>query len=318
MPCDRKHRFRLLTFLRIVVTLLALLLLFIVYKPGDVSKLIVGIGLPAFVSAIVLYFLCILIGAWKWGVVIENAPFSTLLRAVTASCFYSILPSGQLGGELSKVMIVKSSYPEARNVIASVIFDKMTGVLGLLLIGILALCFSTQAMLVWQISLVAVLIIGCTFSLLAARSLAALSQRLVVRNATLQRLQHTFGHALHSVARFSRNPILLIQSIVLGVLSQGTVVLVYLVIAEALHISIPSADIITAVVFANLAALLPISVGGFGVREAGLTAILAGSHGVTGEQSLALSMTAMSIFLLAAVAGGAIELRRLFPRRRAI
>jgi uncharacterized membrane protein YbhN (UPF0104 family) len=96
------------------------------------------------------------------------------------------------------------------------------------------------------------------------------------------------------------------------VLSQGAVVACYLVLAPSLELQVEVAALAGAVAIANLAALIPISIGGFGVREVGLVAILTAEYAVPGERALALSLTAMCVFLLAAMIGGFLELNTAF------
>jgi len=67
---------------------------------------------------------------------------------------------------------------------------------------------------------------------------------------------------------------------------------------------------------ANLAPLLPISIGGFGVREVGLTSLLTTAHLATGEQSIALAFAAMIIFLAWAAVGAVVELAMLLRSSR--
>ncbi len=302
---------------RIGMTILALYTLFWLYHPSDVLKHVSDVGPVAFCGAALLYALCIAIGASKWKLLLPGVPFARLLHAVTASCFYSILPSGQLGGELSKVLIVKSRHPDVRGVFASVVFDKITGVLGLLLIGLFALTFSGSAVVAWQLLLLLVLATGCGVVLLAAHPLAAFIQKIRIRHRPLHAGRAALVDALSSIGHYARNRLLLARSVGMGILSQGTIIIIYLVIARALHIPATSADLVAAVTLANLAALLPISVAGFGIREAGLTTLLTQGSGVGGAQALALSLTVMSIFLIAALAGALTEAKRILHVRRA-
>jgi glycosyltransferase 2 family protein len=301
-------------FLRIGVTLLAIWLLFSLYKPSDVARLVSNLDASALLTAITIYAVCVHISAWKWGVLLDLVPYQTRLRAVVASCFYSILPSGQLGGELSKVLIVKSRHPEIDNVLATVVFDKLTGVIGLMLIGVASFLISDVYRAHWGMALVVSAVAVCGCILFATQRIANTVDKVHFSNKVLRYLQLRISSALLSIGRFSRNPSVLVRSVSLGILSQITVIMVYLVIANAIQIDLHRADMISAIVLANLATLLPISIAGFGVREAGLTAILTTQHGVSGEKALALSLTAMIIFLLPAAAGAVIEINKIIRR----
>lgn len=248
--------------LRVGVTLATISLLFKLYDSDDVFSLLSAVGIPTFAIAAGFYALCMLVSAWKWGVPLEHVSFRSRLRAVIASNFYSILPSGQLGGELSKVFIIKSSHPDAEHVLASVIFDKVTAVLGLLLIGMASFCLASPPPFHWQILLIAVLTTGCACTLFATRAASKLTRTFSISQPYAQRMQNFISGLLQSIDRYSRDPSKLLNSIALGIASQVTVILVYAIIASALDIHIPHASIVSAIVLANLATLLPISAGG--------------------------------------------------------
>jgi uncharacterized membrane protein YbhN (UPF0104 family) len=301
--------------LRAAVTCITIYLLFNLYQPSEVARLASEVGVTALSAALLIYALCVHISAWKWGVLLESVPYRIRMRAVLASCFYSTLPSGQLGGELSKVLIVRASHPHADNVLATVVFDKLTGVMGLLLIGLLSFSLSDVYRTHWGMALIIPGVAACGVPLLAARGLATFIVRMKVSSNALQGMQLRASHFLGHIAEFSRNRAILMRSISLGIASQATVILVYLFIAEGIGIRLSTTDMVSAVVLANLATLLPISIAGFGVREAGLTAILVSQHGIHGEKAFALSLTAMAIFLLPAIAGAMIEAGKIIGTR---
>ncbi|MEP6633299.1 MAG: lysylphosphatidylglycerol synthase transmembrane domain-containing protein [Luteimonas sp.] len=300
------NRHRLLFVLRIAVTVIALVALFGLYRPGDVLPLAAHAGAIACTLAVVAYAVCIVVSAFKWSLIARDVPFATLLHAVLAACFYALLPSGQLGAELGKAFIVKAKRPQAENILASIVFDKIAAVAGLLLIGVLASALSSHRVPSWQTALLIGLASCCAAALFAAPWVVGIGRRLKLP-ASLFSARDTALRMVETIQTYGQNRSLLLRCIVLGAISQCAVIAVYVVFAAALGLHVGTAELVGAVVIANLATLLPISVGGFGVREAGLTALLAGQYGVPGEQALALSLLPMSVFLLFALAGALLE-----------
>jgi len=296
------------TWLRIGVTIVALFFLFSKYSPTEVVRLIAGAGWTAFLSACALFLIGLLLMTCKWSLVMRGVPLSTLFHAILVSCFYSILPTGQLGGEVTKVLIVKARHPATNGVLASIIFDKITGLLGLLLFGSAALMLSTAAISRWQLAVLGGLTAACAAFIMFAPLGARLTNSLRLPHPLLQRLQNSLEYALKETSLAARDHRTLVQSMLLGVLSQGAVIACYLVLAPSLGLQMEVAALAGAVAIANLAALVPISIGGFGVREMGLVAILTAEYAASGERALALSLTAMCVFLLAAMVGGLLEL----------
>lgn len=295
--------------LRLAATLLTFVLLFGFYDFHDVADQIAAVGLLSFLVGAVLLALCTAGMAWKWKLALHDAHYTVLLRALVSSYFYTILPSGQLGGEVSKILLVKSKQPEVHHIVGSVLFDKITGLLGLVIVGSIALALSPSAKHAWQVVIVASITACCLGILWSSTHLAPVLNGITVEQPILTRAKSVLQSIIHRIGCYAGNRQLVVGSVFLGVLTQGTVVAIYLVLATALNIVIAPTDLIAAVVLANLAALIPISIAGLGVREAGLTILLAQYPGVTSGQALALSLSAMGVLLLGALAGALIELR---------
>jgi uncharacterized membrane protein YbhN (UPF0104 family) len=101
----------------------------------------------------------------------------------------------------------------------------------------------------------------------------------------------------------------------LGIVFQVLGAISTLVLARAMGIGLPLADWcwITAVI--ALALLLPVTVGGLGLRE-GLYMGLLAAWGVAGETALALSLTGFALQALAGLPGCVLHLLLTLSRRR--
>lgn len=296
--------------LRAAATLGAFAALAALYDFEQLGPRLAGIGAPAFAFAVALLSACVAGMALKWNLSLPGARYRVLLRAVIASFFYSILPSGQLGGELSKILLVKARQPELADVTSSVIFDKVTGLFGLTLIGTVALTLAGNTP-PWQWLVVGGIALACATALAAAARVASLLRGHLIRSARARTVVEAVARLVEDIARFASDPGLIGRSSVMAVLTQGCVVAIYMVLAIALGIPAHPAELVAAVVLANLASLIPVSLAGLGVREAGLTVLLSQYSAVAPDQALALSLSAMAVLLVAALAGGAMELRQL-------
>jgi len=299
--------------LRVAVSVLALWFLFALYPPGEVFRLLTAVGPIWFGVAICLYGASLCVATRKWWILLSVRP-GLLFRAILAGCFYSLLPSGLVGGELSKVLIVRSHARDSLNVLASVMFDKLTGVVALVTLCAAALAFSDGRAQAIQFYAIAALAAACGLFMVFSSYAARLLVKLHPAYPAIRHALHFVLNTLHSIDRYRRNGALLARSLSLGLLNQCVLVSMYLVLAHGLGIQIGIANLVAAVSLANLATLLPISVGGFGVREAGLTALLTMSYGVPGEKALALSLSALGVSICAALAGGLSELRSISRR----
>ena len=252
------------------------------------------------------YGLCIVIGGLKWRVALPTVPVGTLTYAVLASCFYSVLPTGQLGGEVSKALLVSRRGPAFAQIAASLVFDKLSGVLALLAVGAWALS-QCEPPLRSVFPFVLLMATGILLLLIAARPIAQLIQTCLCRfRSAASLLERLFGIA-DELSAIS-NARVLTRSLAWGIASHATLVGVYLVLAHGIGMDIAPAPLTAIVVLANIAALIPVSAGGFGLREASLAGLLTGALDMEPTQAVALSVASMAIFLAAALVGGLLEL----------
>lgn len=88
----------------------------------------------------------------------------------------------------------------------------------------------------------------------------------------------------------------------------------FLALAHAVGIALPALAGAWVRSFIALAVMLPVSIAGVGVREAGLVVTL-GGYGVAAEAALALAVLLLARTLLVALAGGAVEAVRVLGGR---
>ena len=304
--------------LRIAVTALTIGVLFHKYPPSEVVAIVRTVGAPLFATVVVVYFGALALMTWKWALLLPGVPMRTLAHCTLAACFYALLPGGQLGGEIAKALVVRARHPTVPGVVSSILLDKVTGLLGLLFVAVCALTLSSATVPFWEYMVIAGGTAACMGSVVFARPLAALLSRWQPASPRLAHAWAGLLDALREVGAFAGNHRGLATTLVLGFAGQAVAVGCYLLFAPALGIHLPAETLAGAVAVANLTALVPISIAGFGVREAGLVFLLTTQHHVPGAQAFALSLTAMALFLVPALVGGALELRKLAARGAAV
>jgi hypothetical protein len=113
-----------------------------------------------------------------------------------------------------------------------------------------------------------------------ARSLAGLSQT----------LSSSVGGALAALAQISETRSVVLRAFALSVVNQGLPVLAIVALAVPLDALVPLYWFAVIVPFVTLVSLLPVSIGGAGVREL-LYVALFGAVGMQPEAALALSLS---------------------------
>ena len=233
---------------------------------------------PIRFAIILVFYLCAhAIGIFKWRMVVNTAG-SQLDVSTSAQCYLGglfgtlFLPS-IIGGDVVRLAVGLRRSPQPAAVLAGNVVDRFLDVaaqatlvlLGLILLpGSLPPQFAALArkLLLAGTSIVAVILI--LLVLLLKPLLAGRSHR-------FRRRQVRFRHAFRSVRR---QPQVIVFGWSLGLLIQGTFILLNALLAISCGLTLPLRVWLFAWPLAKLAALLPLTQGGMGIREAVLIALL--------------------------------------------
>lgn len=256
-----------------------------------------------FAAAIALMAAAILVGGARWYVLLRAAeiaaPRRTAMRAFSLAYFLnSVLPTS-VGGDAVRAWIV--GRPSGQVVLAatSVVLDKLTALVCLFVVAWTALLLdpssvpsSVAGSFVWTTVLFAAVL--AVFAAAAAGS-TRLARRLPKRAETAA--EQAWG-ALKGWMRSLR---LVLVVFALGVAYQVMGIGVLVLLAEAIGFKLPFALAAVAAAVVLVAMLLPISIGGFGVREAGFVVLL-GEAGIGTTDATLLSLLSALVILVASAA----------------
>ena len=253
------------------------------------------------------------LAAYRWKVLLPNKSFRNLLSFTFIGQFYGLILPGQLAGEAAKAYRLGRGRKEAETVAASVFVDRVIGVVALLFVTL-------GGVLLTKIEIgnnvkpaLAVLIMSLIFSLYAIgwQPIFLLIKRLLEKIAKRgPRWQSAVSRVIQLLVAwrgYLSNHLALLCSLILGGIFQLLCVWINVTLSLDLGITLAFVDWCWIIGIVSVAALLPVSIGGVGVREVSYVGVL-DSLGVPAEQALALSLAMFSLSLLGAATGGIIEL----------
>jgi uncharacterized membrane protein YbhN (UPF0104 family) len=304
---------------RLVQALAALILLWLVIRNVDMAALANTFGkvrLQSLGMAVAIFFLSCGLAASKWRLLWQKATWWQLLNANFASQLYSLILPGQLAGEVVKTFRVGRQFADTTAVAASVVMDRATGLVGLLLLACAGALISRSAVahsVLWLLALATIAILCVLYAIAypSIRSAAySASHTLGVRYRWLERVSAKAVAFMSAWATLVSKPRTTAIAVCLGIAYQVMCVGVNVIIARDLGIEIALADWCWVFGLVAIALLLPLTLAGLGVRE-GTYAGLLGLLGVPIEKAVAVSILVFAISLLGAVAGAAVELAAL-------
>ena len=276
-------------------------------SPGDLLATIRRVHSGTLGAAVVLYLLGQGLSAVRWSILGRavglERPFVDYLRFYAIGMFFNLFGPSTLGGDAIRVLYLGRGQ---RRMLAagSVLFDRVSGF-------VMLVALAAAAQLVYHPRLpraLAATVAGAGLLLLVAWIACPWLVRFLPRE---QRLRRTVEEEL---APFWRDGTLLASAATLSLVFHVSQVGVQYLLGIATGIALPFWYCLVFHPLVVLATALPVSLGGFGVREGGYVLLL-GRIGIAPSQAVALSLLWFAVTAIAGLLGGLVFVT--YPRRAA-
>ena len=323
MPLAHQHasfvRRRVLIGFKLGVSVVLLALLF---SRIDMRLLWAGArnaSLPWLGVALSLYFGSILACVWRWWLLldaqhVEVSPRTLLGSFVVALFFNNFLPSN-IGGDV--IRIRDTAKPARSKTLATtvVLVDRVFGLIGVVLVAALAATVAAGTKghapsPIWPSWLWAgFLLVSMTAApaLLAPTGVGRLLQPLTVLHP--EWVGGRIASLTTTLLRFRARPVALLGCFGGAIVVQAAMVIFYVAVAYALHVNITAWDLAVVVPISAVVQMLPVSVNGFGVREATFSFYFS-RLGLPIESALLVSLIAAGLVMLFSMSGAAVYVAR--------
>ncbi len=300
----------LITFTRWILSLAVLGLLIHFFPFATLRSAIAKIPPARFVIVLFFYLCAHGVGVLKWRMVVNAAGAELDLRT-SAQCYFGglfgtlFLPS-IIGGDVVRLAVGLRKSPRPAAVLAGNVADRfldVTAQAGLVLVGLLLLPGSLPAAIGEKaFKYLAVLCFG---AFLFGVAVYFVYRATIARSSwKLRRRIVKLRHALNSV---KRRPVALVAGWLAGTLIQFTFLVLTALLAISCGLTLPLRVWLFAWPLAKVAAILPLTQGGMGVREAALVALLA-PFGAPGALVLAAGLVWEGVIIAGGLVAGGIAL----------
>lgn len=300
---------KLWTWLRIAVSFVLIFLLLSGIGYEDVVAVLEQAALwPILLSALIAV-LSRFVVAYRWYILVKtkssDISFSILLHTVFVSGFLGFFIPGAVGVELVRVYAL-ARLTDAALALSSVLIERLTALIALAAIVLLGLLVApvglpdavgTSAVII--AALLCVAILSLFANRIRALYLAMLSGRMLAQART-----HLEAF-LNQIDAFRRAPWLMVQLAALSIGLQLLRVLEGILLAVALGIDVELAYLFVIIPAGVLVTMLPISLGGLGVREA-LYVALFGAIGIDAASAFTLSFVNFVLGVIVLLMPGAV------------
>jgi uncharacterized protein (TIRG00374 family) len=253
-------------------------------------------------------FLGIVLSAVRWQRVLAaldvRARVRTLVSHQLAGVFVGNFLPSTIGGDVLRVARLSAATGRGPDAFASVVLERLTGWLVLPVITLAALALNPTLLDFGLATQVALAVSISTLLLLVAVLVFAGSERLGARLEGHDGVRR-FLHAVHvGLVRFRRNPGLAFEVLVAGFVYQLAVVLAAFLVGHALGLGVGWTAMMAFVPAVAIVQVLPVTIGGLGVREGAFVLFLSRSGlGVGTDEAIALGLVLYGLNLLVSLAG---------------
>lgn len=259
------------------------------------------------VAAVVSVVAALVLGAVRWHILLQDAevplPPRQVARVYSIGAFVTAFLPTAVGGDIARPLLVTRENPGLVRSIVTVVLERAFALVALFALAWVGVALSMS------------LVTGLPLLMLTGSTLAGLVLALAawVRppwlRALLQRLTPTSvrAHApeVKAVVRATgrhHGRLALIVASSIGFQVLVTMQLVFL--GKAIGVALPFGLAAVILAMVTITLLIPISIGGFGLREGAYVALLAGA-GISHTDAVLLSLLTVPVLLIATLPGAA-------------
>lgn len=301
-------RGRLVIALRWLAGLLVLGLLLHFLPLAPLRAALAGVPLMRFLVILLGYLFAHSIGVAKWRMVVNSAgaelDLGTSAQCYAGGLFGTLFLPSIIGGDVVRLAVGLRRSPRPAAVLTGNVADRLIDVgaqAALVLAGLILLPGSLPAQL--RIPGRGILpLAGGGILLLVA--IASVSQRRILGGRSFH-FRRRLAHVRHALRAVLRRPGVLILGWVLGVFIQFSFLVLTALLAISCGLELPLRVWLFAWPLAKLAAVMPLTQGGIGVREAALVALLA-PFGAPGPVVLAAGLVWEGVIIAGGLIAGAV------------
>lgn len=296
---------RVLVGAKILVSFALLGFLFVNYDSTEVRQLLVGIDGIAFLVALLLGSAGVCLAAVRWSVVLRvlgiAVQFPEWLKLTYVGAFFNQLLPSSVGGDVVRVWHLSVAGERLARAVLSVLLDRVLALVALavMILGGMPWLFDvvSDSVLGWAL-------LGATAAVLGGLVLLLSMERLLI---LLRRVSPRFANALAELSESARALFLKpgsgLVGLLLSLMVHGAMCAIVFTLARGLGYELDVSTTLFLVPPVIFASVVPISIGGWGVRE-GAMVIALGFAGIPAEASLAISILFGLTLVAASLPGG--------------
>ncbi len=263
-----------------------------------------------------MYIFCI----FRWHMLLKGAGIDLALKRVLISsaggAFFSLFLPSTIGGDLMRSIDLAAHTKKTKEVVATVLLDRLSGYVALVIVAILAIGFGWRFI---QDSSVIFAVVILALALLAI--LAVFFNKFIYAkinkffgSSSAGKIRETIKGLHQEIHVFRHKKWLIVNNLLLSFIVQLIAPTCAYLIALAIGIKISFMYFLVFLPIIGAITMLPISIGGLGVRDAAMIYFFA-KAGVAKDAAFAMSLINFGMVIIYGALGGLIYVLTVRHRR---
>lgn len=307
-------------FLRIAVSILILFFLFRQVDAKALFELIKNADKKLLFLAFVVYFANYLLGIFRWEMLLKavkiHLSMKRIIMSFSGGIFFSLFLPSTIGGDFIRTVDLSAHTKKPREVTATVFLDRLSGYIGLTVLSLLAVIFG------WEIIqdkavLTAVFIITfvlCSVLLVLFNKFIYSKINKFLRTPNAGKIKEIIRNLHQEIHYFRNHKKVISYNLIISVIIQCISPIAFYLTGLALGVKINIMYYFIFLPIIGAITLLPISIGGLGLRDA-TTIYFFAKACVSKDLAFAMSLLNFSFIIVYGAIGGLIYVFTVRHRR---
>jgi len=306
--------------LRVGISIALLVFLFRQVDEKALFEIIRGANKLLLVAAFLIYGLIYVLCLWRWEMLLRafevKLPIKRIIISFAGGIFFNMFLPSTIGGDFVRSVDLATHTKKPRQIVATVLLDRLSGYIGLVTVALLALLFGWKLIqdrsTLICIILITLLLIMVLFVFFNSFIFSKLNKFFDSPGAG--KIKEAIGNLHEEIHYFKNHKKLIAENLILSFFIQVVSPVSFYIIALSLGIKINMAYFFIFLPIIGAITLLPISIGGLGLRDA-TTIFFFAKAGVGKDLAFAMSLLSFIFLLLYAALGGIIYVLTVHHRR---
>ncbi|MDP2941160.1 MAG: lysylphosphatidylglycerol synthase transmembrane domain-containing protein [Candidatus Omnitrophota bacterium] len=319
------------TIFRVVISMALLAFLFNQVDKKSLLGIIKGVNIPLLLLAFGVFFLVYVLCLFRWVMLLKalkiHLPLRRVIISYSGGVFFSLFLPSTIGGDLMRSIDLSAHTKRPREVIATIFLDRLSGYVGLVIVAVFALSIGWNlvqvksalfAVVVITVILTAILLLLFNkFIYSKVNNLLHVSgerPRSKGMAGNFEKIRKTLKDLHQELHYFKGHRKVMLYSVIISILIQLEGPVVFAITALSLGLKIKFIYFLIFLPIIGAITLLPISIGGLGLRDA-TTIYFLGKVGIVKDMAFAMSLLNFSFILVYGAIGGLIYVLTVRHRR---